>query len=56
MQVDATVGIAAACAVFHISFDGTSDGRQLGPDLVVPAGNQLNVKQMVMFAAFKSNW
>lgn len=44
MQVNGSVAIAAPGAVFHITFDRTTYSGQLRPNLMVAAGDELDVQ------------
>ena len=47
MEANAAIGIAALVAVFQVAADGAADMRQLTPDLVMPAGFQIDFQQGV---------
>ncbi len=51
MEVDGAVAVATPGAVLHIALDGAADCGQLGPDLVMPAGDEADMQQMVALAA-----
>ena len=47
MQVYASILVTALRAILEISFDRTANGRQLSPDLVVPASLEIDLQQMI---------
>ena len=47
VESDATIGVAARCTIFEVALDRTSDVGQLAADLMVPAGMQIYVEQVV---------
>ncbi len=49
VQADAAVGIAAGSAVFEVAFDGAADVGELAANLMVPAGQQFHLHQVVAF-------
>ena len=46
MQMNPTIFVGSFESIFQITLDVKSYGCQLRPDLVVPAGMQLNLHQM----------
>ncbi len=51
MKMDAAIFVRPRRPVLQISFDGQANSRQLGPDLVMSPGFQLNLQQMVVIQA-----
>ena len=50
LKRNAAVGVAARSTVLEVALDGAADGRQLRPDLVLAAGNQIHLQQPVALA------
>ena len=53
MKGDAAIRVGSCRPVFKVSLDMYPEGRQLGADLVMPAGMEVNLKEMIMVRGCK---
>ena len=47
VEADAAVGVGAGGAVLEIALDGAAEGGELAADLVVAAGEELDLKKVI---------
>ncbi len=53
VERDASVGVGAGSAVLEVALDGAADVGELAADLVMTAGEEFHLDQMIAFGAFQ---